>query len=157
MLFDFYPETLGSVRNIVNKYDRSTLSKYFQVEFMNILSRALYWTLVNLILFSPHPPNSFRSDLAHRSIRRPSAGVGQHLTVISNSEQIAWSKWAKHMHVPFQKLRLLILNLFSFEELWHSYSACSFSDAFAVNMEGKIDSYPQRKWKRIWHSNSKHL
>jgi len=89
MLFDFFLETLASVRNIVKKYDRSTLSKYFHVEFMNILSGALYWTLVNLILFSPHPTNSFRSDLAHRCIRRSSAGAGQHLTVISNSEQIA--------------------------------------------------------------------
>jgi hypothetical protein len=41
------------------------------------------------------------------------------------------------MHVPFQKLRLLILNLLSFEELWHSHSACSFSDAFAVTWKVK--------------------
>jgi hypothetical protein len=49
------------------------------------------------------------------------------------------------MRVPFQKLRLLIFNLFSFEEPWHSYSTCSFSDGFAVSMEAKIDNYPQRK------------
>jgi hypothetical protein len=49
------------------------------------------------------------------------------------------------MHVPFQKLRLLILNLFSFKGLWYSYSTCSFSDGFTVSMEAKIDSYRQRK------------
>jgi len=65
------------------------LSKYFHVEFMTILSGKLYWTLVNLNLFSPHLPNCFRSDLARISMRRSSAGASQHLTVMSNSEQIA--------------------------------------------------------------------
>jgi hypothetical protein len=34
-------------------------------------------------------------------------------------------------------------SVFLFEELWHSYSACSFSDGFAVSTE--VKSYPQRK------------